>query len=448
MGAEEPPAGSWQRSVVANKERQRDGARGKFRVFVLTPVFPPLVGGQEFQIHQLCSALMDLGKEALVITRRFEPAHLRRETVGIVPVLRLTAFGETKGTGWRAIPRTLVFLVKILQQLLLRVRRRDIVLVSGFNIMPWVAMLACAVTRSRCIVRPESPLELRYPVGNESRDRMGLRDDAGIVRLLRWWRGLVARRVDCYVAISEEIRKGLLEQHIAASRVVSIPNGLDLERFYPVATERRRELRHLLDLPLGARILIYTGRLALSKGVMMLARVWRELLDVLPSTVLVLVGAGLGSIDDCGGELRGFLNEHRMIGRTLLPGGVSNVNEYLQASDIFVFPSDYEGFGVSIAEAMAVGLPMVSTRVGVAAEVVSRYQPEFLVEPRRPGEFKDALLRLLTDTARQRSIAGRAVSEARQFSMRTVAGRYLELMESLSTGSGSVAVATGLDSGK
>jgi glycosyltransferase involved in cell wall biosynthesis len=399
------------------------------RVYVLTPAFVPDVGGQEIQVHELCTGLIAQGVDVLVITRRYQTAHAALEVAGTVPVVRLTPLGDTKGAGWHAIPKLMMFLLKVSWRLICDRRRYDLVLVSGFNILPSVAVVVGTLSGKPCIVRPESPMELQHPISVESRRKMGLREDSLLLRLVGWSRQAMARRVDRYVAISEEIRTGLVEQGVDPTRIVSIPNGINVEKFAPVTPERRRELRHYLGLPGHGRILVYTGRLAVSKGIMMLAGVWRDLYPELPDTYLLLVGAGLGSIDDCEQELRRFLAANMLTDRTILSGEVANVNEYLQASDIFVFPSDYEGFGLSILEAMAVGLPLVSTRVGVAADLAQRYQPEFLVDPRQPMQFSDALRRLLSDPHRQQAIAARGLREVQtQYSMAAVAHRYVGLM--------------------
>jgi glycosyltransferase involved in cell wall biosynthesis len=323
----------------------------------------------------------------------------------------------------------MLFLLRVLWRLILDARRYDVVLVSGFNMLPIVAVIAGAVTGKRCIVRPESPMELRHSVSLESREKMGVREDSLLLKFLGRSRQAAARRVERYVAISDEIHAGLVEQGVDPARIVAIPNGIDIEKFAPVTSERRQELRERLGLPTHGRILIYTGRLAVTKGVMMLASLWRDLIGELPDTSLLLVGTGFGSVDGCEQELRQFISANELADRIILPGEVPNVNEYLQASDVFVFASDYEGFGLSILEAMAVGLPMVSTRVGVAADVVQRYQPEFLVEPGRPTEFKDALRRLLGDLNRQKAIAAHALYEVQScFSMVAVARRYVGLL--------------------
>lgn len=405
------------------------------RIYVLTPAFLPEIGGQESLIHELSAGLIACGVEVLVVTRRFERSHPAREVLRTVPVVRFTPTGETKGAGWRAVLPLATLLTKILLLLLRDRRRYDATLVSGFNMLPIAAVIAGCLTGRRCVVRPESPAELRFAIGAESLDKMGLPANSRLLSTFGWIRRWAARRVDRYIAISSEIRTGLLDAGIDPAKITSIPNGIDVGRFAPVSREHRRELRDRLGLPGSSCILIYTGRLAVSKGVMMLADIWLEIAGEYPDSHLVLVGTGYGSVDSCETELLEFIAAHGLAHRVTMPGNISNVNEYLQASDLFVFPSDYEGFGLSILEAMAVGLPMVSTRVGVAADVTARYQSEFLVEPRSPAEFKRALRRLLDDPTLRDSIGERAHREVHaQYSIGAIAQRHIEVLAQLAAG--------------
>ncbi len=312
--------------------------------------------------------------------------------------------------------------------------RYDVTLVSGFNMLPIAAVIAGRLTGRRCVVRPESPMELRHAIGPESIGKMRLAPKS-LLNLFGGLRRWTALRVDRYIAISAEIRTGLLEAGIDPARISSIPNGIDTGKFAPVTAERRQELRGRLGLPAGGRILVYTGRLALTKGVMMLAEIWGDIAPEFPDAHLVLVGTGYGSVDSCEVELREFVARHGLSHRVTMPGNIPNVNEYLQASDLFVFPSDYEGFGLSILEAMAVGLPMVSTRVGVAADVAARYQPEFLVEPHDAAEFKQAVKQLLADQAARESIGARARLEVHaQYSIAAIARRHMEVLAEVAAG--------------
>ena len=402
------------------------------RVYLVTPAFPPEIGGQELHLHALAEALIAQGAQVSVLTRRLRKDFAPREQVGNVPVVRFSPVGESRGKGWKAVFPLLLLLGKLTYRLIRDARRYDVVLVSGFNITPFAPILAGLLTRKPVVVRPESPLELSNAIGPESRARMGLSQDGIAVRAYRALRRRAARRVDRYIAISAQIRRQLLDTGIAPGAVTAIPNGIDAGRFSPVAPAQKEKLRAALGLPLRQRLLVYTGRFAHSKGVLRLADIWREMAPAHPDTHLVMVGTGLGSTDDCENELREFICDARLTDRVTFAGNVANVQEYLQASDIFVFPSDAEGFGLSIIEAMSVGLPGVSTRVGVAADLVPELQASLLVVPPQDrAAFKEALETLLSDRASEAMASRTREAVESNYSMQVVAQRHLDVLELL-----------------
>ena len=403
-----------------------------FVVYVLTPSFPPTAGGQESHLLELSASLIAAGTPVLVITRRTARAVPARECLGTVPVRRLRPYGAIKGVGFRAVPRLGILLCKMIWRLLRDRHRYDVVLVSGFNFMPFAPVLAGMLTGKPCVVRPESPLEVTEPVGSGSREKMGLSESSIALRLLRSVRRFAARRVDRYVAISSEIRAGLERFGIDSGRIVAIPNGIAIERFAPVSAAAKARLRTLLALPVDRLLLIYTGRLALSKGVMMLIDVWRELAPSHPEGHLIILGTGQGCFDDCEPAMHDFIAAHALGSRVTVAGSVPNVHEYLQASDMFVFPSDYEGFSLSILEAMTAALPIVSTRVGIAAELDHTCRFGLLVPPRDRAGFRDAIQRLLPDADLRAELGANArAAVLAQYSVTQEARRYIEVFEEL-----------------
>jgi glycosyltransferase involved in cell wall biosynthesis len=402
------------------------------RIYVLSPSFPPTEGGQEKHLLELSQSLIDAGAEVRVLTRRAEPGFKREEMLGSVRVVRFSPFGEIRGVGLIAAPRLGLLLLKMIWRLVCDAGRYDVVLVSGFNFMPMSAIIAAVLTRKPVVVRPESPLEVSEPLGTQSRKKMALSEKSRVVRILAWLRRSTANRVGRFVAISSEIRECLIRVGVDARRIVSIPNGIDSKRFEPLTTEATARLRAALSLPADGLILIYTGRLALSKGVMSLLELWAEIRSEFPTGRLLIVGTGKGSFDNCESEMRAFVVAHDLSSSVTMTGSVGNVNEYLQVSDLFVFPSDYEGFSLSILEAMTAGLPMVSTRVGLAAELEDRGRFGLLVPPKDKMAFRDALRRLLADAALRSEMGTTAralVSE--QYSTGAEARRYLQLFTEL-----------------
>jgi len=433
MTYENPRTGTSERTTPVLQTNEGWGDLTTLRVYLVTPAFPPELGGQEQHLHALAEALIAQGAQVSVFTRRLQKDFAPREQVGSVPVVRFSPIGESRGKGWKAVFPLLLLLGKITYRLIRDARRYDVVLVSGFNITPFAAIVASFFTRKPVVVRPESPLELSNGIGPESREKMGLSQDSMAVRLYHALRRGAARRVDRYIAISAQIRRQLLDTGIAPGAITAIPNGIDASRFSPVTPAEKAKLRAALGLPVHQRLLIYTGRMAHSKGVLTLVDIWRELAPAHPDTHLVMVGSGLGSTDDCENELREFVCDTQLTDRVTFAGNVANVPEYLQASDIFVFPSDAEGFGLSIIEAMAVGLPGVSTRVGVAADLAPELQGSLLVVPPQDHTaFKEALETLLSDHALEASMASRTREAVEaNYSMQVVAQRHLAVLELL-----------------
>ena len=405
-------------------------AKKILRVYVLAPSYPPARGGQEIHLQELSESLIARGVGVRVVAA--VPELPPSTYVDSVPVTRVLLHGPIQGAGWRSIPWIALLLARFIWRLLWDARRYDAVLVSGFNILPLAPVAAGLVTRKPIVVRPESALELKHAIGEVSRSQLGGGFGSILLGTVAALRRSAAARIDRYIAISAEIRDQLIGEGIEPERIVEVANGIDTDKFIPVDATRRAQLRASLGLPLDALLLIYTGRLAVSKGVLLLLDVWRELAPHHPRAHLVLVGDGAGSLDECESEARANVRRDGLERSVTFTGSVVNVDQYLQAADIFVFPSHHEGFALSILEAMAVGLPMVCTRVGVAADLERTAGIRLIVKPQDRDEFRDALQRLLTepDLRNEAGHQARAAVQER-YSMSVVAQRHADVFSTV-----------------
>ena len=111
-------------------------------------------------------------------------------------------------------------------------------------------------------------------------------------------------------------------------------------------------MRGRLGFPAGRTIVLYVGRLSRAKGVMMLIEAWPDLIVKHPDAYLVMVGSGSDSWDDCEGEIVEYVREHALEAHIAMVGHSNSVHEYLQGADLFVTPSDYEGFSLTLVEAL------------------------------------------------------------------------------------------------
>jgi glycosyltransferase involved in cell wall biosynthesis len=193
----------------------------------------------------------------------------------------------------------------------------------------------------------------------------------------------------------------------AGAKVRLVPNGVDLERFAP--RPQSGALRASLGLPPSAPVAVSVGRHVPEKG-------YRHLVDATalverarPGVHWVLVGDG---------ELRGQLEaQARRLGlgsRVHFTGWRDDVADVLALADVFVLPSESEGFGRVLVEAMAMGRAVVATAVGGVPDVVVAGETGLLVRPADPVALADAVQALLADRAHASRLgaAGRARAES------------------------------------
>jgi glycosyltransferase involved in cell wall biosynthesis len=397
------------------------------RVYWLTEAFyPPIVGGQELFAARVVRALADRGLQMTVITRQSEPPAPPFEMIGPVRVRRIAPAGILKGKGWRAIVPLLGFLLRLLLILLRDARNFDVIVVSGVKIIPLVAVPVCLLTGRTCILRAESFFELHEAVSAESLQTMR-GAGRGIGVLADRIRRFVIRRADYVIAISAEIRAQLASRGVPTERIREIPNAVDTEKFHPVSASEKRRLRIQHGLPADRTLLVFSGRLSRAKGLPMLVEAWPELVARHPEVFLVIVGSGKLSFDDCEAEIREFVSARDLGGSIAFAGESERVYEYLQAADVFIFPTEYEGFSLALVEALACAMPVVVTAVGAAPDLIRHGENGFLFPPKDPPALLAVLDEALDQRSRWPQIGDAARLSVTPYDLRVVADRYREL---------------------
>jgi glycosyltransferase involved in cell wall biosynthesis len=360
--------------------------------FLVETFYPPYVGGLEIHSYHIAERLNNHNVEMFVITRKFGHDSKSFEQVGNVPIIRITPEGIIKGQGWKALFPVVLIILKTLFLLIKYSGQYDILLVSSLKVLSIPAIIMKYLFGKKCIIMVNSPSELQEDIiSDESLKRMKMSRSSIMVKLVRAVRNPLIKKTDCFVAISHEIKQQFLDIGVELNKIRVIPNGIDINKFSPVSQAEKMELRKKLYLPEDKIIFCYTGRIAEAKGIMLLAEVWKNILKEFNNIYLLYVGAGRDSFDNCEDELRKFIEDNNLGDKVTCTGRVPEMNVYLQASDVFVFPSYYEGFGLSILEALACGLPSVLTKVGSAAEIVNNYENGIVVTPRSRDELYDAI---------------------------------------------------------
>jgi glycosyltransferase involved in cell wall biosynthesis len=149
---------------------------------------------------------------------------------------------------------------------------------------------------------------------------------------------------------------------------------------------------------------------------------------------LLIVGSGSGQALSVEEQVRERVARSDLAGRVIMTGRVENIEDYLRASDAFVFPSVFEGLGLSLIEAQACGLACVASRTGGIVDVIEDGRTGLLVTPGQVTELAAALRALIEDD-RKRSAMGAAAREraVREFDVQDSVDRYRALFRELAS---------------
>lgn len=344
----------------------------RINVCLLTETFHPVTGGGETQARVLASGLAASGATVQVVTRRSDKSLPRREYLGPVRLWRVSPSGAGQFRKWGLVITALI--------ILLRLRHTyDVILVCGFRILGIPAVIAAGFLNKPCLLKADILGELSGEYFRAGLQRFGLQPRGLLFRSMLKLRKRLLRRASGFIAISTAVEEELIECGVGHERISHIPNSVDTNRFSPVDGPTKDKLRGKLGIPGSGRIAIYTGRLETTKGLPSLLSAWRKIAGRHRDAHLLLVGTGGFGIHNCEAALREFVAQNSLDQCVTFVGSVENVNEYLQASDFFVFPSEREAFGISVIEALACSLPVITTTAGGLSDIVTAGQTAIVV---------------------------------------------------------------------
>jgi glycosyltransferase involved in cell wall biosynthesis len=234
---------------------------------------------------------------------------------------------------------------------------------------------------------------------------------------LRLAERLVVARARRTFVLSEFMRGHLCElAPPAGARAERLPGGIDLEKFAPAAVGRAG---------VEAPLLFTARRLTPRTGVDRLVRALPDILAAHPAATLAI--AGVGEMLD---RLRRLAGELGVAERVRFVGGLSDAElvDWYRRATVVVMPSvRLEGFGLTIAEALACETPVIGTPVGAVPELLGGLDPSLLAEDNSAPALARAVNRLLDqpDRLREAGVRGRALVAA-DMGWDAVAKRYLE----------------------
>jgi len=189
--------------------------------------------------------------------------------------------------------------------------------------------------------------------------------------LIRW----TLRQACGIIAVSQSLKRVMVDLGIPEEKIRVIGNGVDTDRFHPMD---RVQARRQLGLPVEGQLVVAVGSLTEHKGHALLISAIAEISSRWPSLCLCILGEG-----PLRASLVKLASEKGLDGRVLIPGSCLNeeLSVWYNAADVSCLPSSREGWPNVLLESLACGTPVVATRVGGVPEVISSPEHGILVEP-------------------------------------------------------------------
>jgi glycosyltransferase involved in cell wall biosynthesis len=203
---------------------------------------------------------------------------------------------------------------------------------------------------------------------------------------------LERRTVRHVVAVSDEVKRAWSE-HAASARVagghITVANaGVDFDRFdLPRTDPRIASVRQSLGLQDAFPVLVNVARLQQVKAQRMLVPVMSALVARWPAARAVIVGEGPERA-----ALESAIRDAGLEGRIVLAGARTDIPEVLASADVFVFPSQSEGFGIAVLEAVAAAKPVVAFDLPPLVDMLGPLGSAVLVGSRSEADLANAVV--------------------------------------------------------
>lgn len=254
------------------------------------------------------------------------------------------------------------------------------------------------------------PAALRLGVRHIAWEHCHFDEDLGR-RARRWARRLAARYCTHVVVLTERDRKRWLEALSPHSSVVCIPNPLPFA--LPVQ-----------PAPRTSKTVLAVGRLVHTKGFDVLLNAWALVTQRMPDWKLIIVGEG-----EERHALEALRDQLGLRTSVILPGAFPDITKAYEHASIFCLSSRYEGFGLVLIEAMAFGLPIVSTACETGPrELLEDNNDAAMVAVDDHRALADALLTLIREPAIAERLAIQGKAKASHFAIESIADQWAAIL--------------------
>lgn len=373
------------------------------RILFSTGVFPPAIGGPATVVARLTEELTRLKYRCAVLTFGLDDAKERPYRVARISL---------------SIPQPLRFLL-VLGRTLSLARSTNVIYAFDTYSHGFAAALVARFLKKPLILRftGDSAWEAAYASGETKSDIISFQNEKHSSEIAQYVRrrNKILATAKIIVTDCEFLKKLLISMGVAAEKITIINNAVDAPQKFSDQDVTSFKARHNIT----GKVALTMGRLVPWKGI-------AAVIDAVSNATLLVAGDGPD---------RENLEHHaRQSGKTVIfLGNVTDKKEkalLYAGADVFVLNTNYEGMSNTLLEAMAAGLPVVTTSAGGNTEFITQ-KNGVLVEYNNTPELVKALASVLTDTARAAHMGSAGRERAKQYTWSALVQKNIEVIESV-----------------
>lgn len=235
---------------------------------------------------------------------------------------------------------------------------------------------------------------------------------------------LVYRMVTFLVTGTEGLKREYAKHYqLPLSKIKVMPNWIDVGRFQE-KPNKSQQLREQLNIPDKARVILFTHHLSKRKGAHYLPEIVRSLKN--ENAVLLIAGGGPESEN-----IQSQITNYQLLNKVRFLGCIPNneIQDYFSIADVFILPSEEEGFPHVLLEAMAAGVPFAAFDVGGVREIIPPELETYLVPEKEVAVFSNKIRELLHKEARDSAdLKQSELSWVQQFDIYNARKQFKELL--------------------
>ncbi|MFC1566299.1 glycosyltransferase [bacterium] len=232
------------------------------------------------------------------------------------------------------------------------------------------------------------------------------------------------------IVVSESVKNFCIKKcKISGLKLITINNGINFEDFKEIDDAAVAAVKNNYGLNSDDLIIGFTGRLVEQKNVKTLILAFEKIIKNHGNVKLLIVGDGKQKH-----EFQQYASEHNFTDKIIWTGVVENINSVLLIMDIFVLPSFYEGFGLSLYEAMAMRKSVIVSNIPAFKEVIVEGENGLLFDAKNSNKLAEKIEQLIKEPEKRKYLAHNAHKAVYpKFDINNVVDKYYKMYTSIVT---------------